>query len=184
MLQLNFNPFPVLHTSRLLLRQLEESDVDEVFALYSNKEVMKYLDRPLTRFREEAFHFIQKILNQIKSNESILWAITQPTDFKLIGTICFWHIQTENYRAEIGYVLHPDYQHKGIMREAITVVLDYGFNIMRLHSVEANVNPANAASIRLLEKNNFVREGYFKENYFFNNQFLDSAIYSLLAPKQ
>lgn len=184
MLYFNFDPFPVLKTSRLLLRALTESDTDDVFALYSNEEVMKYLDRPPTRFKEEAFHFIQKVLKQIKGGESIMWAITQQNETKVMGTICFWHIQRENYRAEIGYILHPDYQHKGIMQEAVKAVLDYGFNAMKLHSVEANVNPANMPSIKLLEKSNFVREGYFRENYFFNNQFLDSAIYSLLSPKQ
>ncbi len=52
---------------------------------------------------------------------------------------------------------------------------------MNLHSIEANVNPGNTASIKLLEKNNFTREAYFKENYFYDGKFLDTAIYSLLA---
>ena len=64
----------------------------------------------------------------------------------------------------------------------MTSVLDYGFTTMLLHSVEANVNKDNAASMKLLAKNNFVREAYFKENYFYNGRFLDSVIYSLLAP--
>jgi ribosomal-protein-alanine N-acetyltransferase len=52
---------------------------------------------------------------------------------------------------------------------------------MKLHSVEADVNPANQPSIKLLERNNFVREAYFKENYFYDGKFLDSAIYTLLV---
>jgi ribosomal-protein-alanine N-acetyltransferase len=60
-------------------------------------------------------------------------------------------------------------------------VLDYGFNIMNLHSVEANVNPDNLASIKLLANNGFKREAYFKENYFYNGKFLDTMIYSLLV---
>ncbi len=68
------------------------------------------------------------------------------------------------------------------MQEAILTILDYGFKIMKLHSVEANVNPNNAASIKLLERNNFIREAYHKENYYYNGKFLDSAIYSLLTP--
>jgi ribosomal-protein-alanine N-acetyltransferase len=69
------------------------------------------------------------------------------------------------------------------MHEALEIVLDYGFGKIKLHSVEANANPENAASIKLLERNGFIREGYFKENYFFNGKFSDSAIYSLLANK-
>jgi ribosomal-protein-alanine N-acetyltransferase len=52
---------------------------------------------------------------------------------------------------------------------------------MKLHSVEANVNPSNASSIGLLEKCGFVREAYYRENYFYNGRFMDSAVYSLLA---
>ena len=66
------------------------------------------------------------------------------------------------------------------MQEAMEAVLLYGFQKMKLDSVEANVNPFNAASIKLLEKNGFVREGYFRGNYYYNGKFLDSAIYALL----
>jgi ribosomal-protein-alanine N-acetyltransferase len=93
-----------------------------------------------------------------------------------------WNIEKENHRAEIGYALHPAHQGQGLMQEAMTKVLDYGFTQLKLHSVEANVNPDNLTSIKLLEKNNFVREGYFKESFYYNGKYLDAAIYSLLNP--
>jgi ribosomal-protein-alanine N-acetyltransferase len=68
------------------------------------------------------------------------------------------------------------------MSEAMDAVLNYGFNAMRLHSLEANVDPANAASIKLLEKKGFLKEAHLKENVFFNGRFIDSAIYSLINP--
>lgn len=68
------------------------------------------------------------------------------------------------------------------MQEALATVLDYGFSSMGLHSVVANVNPANEASKKILAKNNFVQEAYFKEDFFYDGQFLDTAIYSLLTP--
>lgn len=116
-----------------------------------------------------------------KNIEGITWAITLKEDTKLIGTICFWNIQKEHYRAEIGYVLHPDFQRKGIMQEAIAEVIKFGFQVMKLHSIEANTNPNNTSSIRLLERNKFIREGYFRENYFYNGKFYDSVVYALLA---
>lgn len=75
-------------------------------------------------------------------------------------------MQKAHYRAEIGYALQPAHHGKGLMQEALTAVLDYGFHTLQLHSVEANVNPANAASIKILERNGFVQEGYFREAYF------------------
>ena len=69
------------------------------------------------------------------------------------------------------------------MSEVLDTIIDYGFTKIGLHSIEANVNPENQASIRLLEKHGFAREAYFRENYYFNGNFLDSAIYSLIKPK-
>jgi ribosomal-protein-alanine N-acetyltransferase len=184
MLILNFTPFPVLQTSRLTLRAMEESDVNELFLLYSDKKVMKYLDKPPVRSTKEVLHFIREIKELEQKNESVNWAITYKGDPELLGTICFWHIKKKDYRAEIGYLLLPAHQHKGIMQEALAAVLNYGFNELKLRVVEANVNPDNRLSIKLLERNGFVKEAYLKGNYFFNNKFLDSVIYSLSPPKK
>ncbi len=183
MLSINFNLFPLIETGRLTLRQVQQSDVNGIFFLRSDKKVLKYLDREPAATIEEAALWIQKINDLEKNNNAVTWAITLKPDLTLIGTICFWNITKEHYRAEIGYALNPDHQSKGIMQEAMTAVLDYGFKIMKLHSIEANVNPNNLSSIKLLERNNFIREGYFKENYFFNGKFSDSAIYSLISPE-
>jgi ribosomal-protein-alanine N-acetyltransferase len=183
MLTVNFSPFPVLSTERLLLRQVTKNDAHELFQLRSSKTVMNFIDRPMAVSITDALQLIEKINDSLINNDGITWAITLKNYAALVGTIGFWRMMKEHYRAEIGYMLHPDLQGKGIMQEAITAVLDYGFYIMKLHSVEANVNPANTASIKLLERNNFIKEAHFKENYFYNNTFLDSAVYSLLAPQ-
>lgn len=181
MLTLNFAPFPIIKTDKLLLRQVNKSDVNEVFFLRSDQRVLKFLDRVPAKSTDEALIFIEEINDLEKNNEAVTWAITLKEDTKLIGTISFWNIQKEHYRAEIGYVLHPDFYGKGIMQEAMTEVIKFGFQVMKLHSIEANTNPDNKASIKLLERNKFIREGYFRENYFFGGKFYDSVIYSLLA---
>lgn len=182
MLQLNFIPFPFLDTARLHLRNVVPEDAPEVFFLRSDTRMMQFLDRAPATSIEEAAQFIQNINTLEKAGDAITWAITLKEDPKLQGMICFWNIQKEHYRAEIGYALHPAHQGKGLMQEALTAVLQYGFQMLQFHSAEANVNPNNKASIKLLERSGFVREGYFRENYFYDGKFLDSAIYSLLAP--
>jgi ribosomal-protein-alanine N-acetyltransferase len=144
---------------------------------------MEFVDRPLAKSEEEVADLIILINKSMQNNEAITWSVTLKDDTKLIGTIGFWKITKEHYRAEIGYLLNADYQGKGIMNEALTEVLKFGFQTIRLPSVEANVNPKNAASIKLLIKNGFNREAYFRENYYFNGQFLDSEIYSLINPE-
>ena len=176
-----FTPFPTLATERLVLRQVTKHDIDDIFTLRSNPSVSKYIARDHYTSVEEVHSFIDKIIAGLKDNELGYWAIALKTDNRLIGTCCLWHISKENSRAEIGYELHPNFQGKGIMREALGMLLTYAFKTVELHSLEAIVNPKNIRSIQLLEKYGFVREAYFKENTFFSGKFMDTAIYSLLS---
>jgi len=182
MMQLNFAPFPVLTTERLILRKMTADDAPEMLFLRSDPGVLQYIDREPAKSIEEVVAFIDMVTKNCDNNEAINWAISLKDDPGLLGNVCFWNVQKEHYRAELGYVLHPNWQGKGIMTEAMQAVLHYGFNVMKLHSVEANVNPGNTPSVRVLERYNFVREGYFRENYCFNGRFIDSAVYSLLTP--
>jgi len=182
MLQVNFTPFPVLTTERLVLRPPETDDVNEIFFLRSDPRVMKYIGREPCRSAEEAVEHIEMLAGRTAENVGITWAITLKGDDRLIGTIAHWRMEKENYRAEIGYVLHPDHQGKGIMHEAMGAVIAYGFNVMGLHSIEANTHTENAASQNVLLKNGFVQEAYFRENYYYKGRFLDSAVFSLVSP--
>jgi len=182
MLTLNFHPFPVLCTQRLTLRSITLDDAAALYSLRTNPLVLKYLDRAMPSSIEEVVTQINNIQTMQLSNQAISWAITLNGKHDMIGTIGYWKITSEHYRAEIGYTLSPNYHGKGIMYEALCTVLQHGFKEMKLHSVEANVNPGNDASKGLLEKTGFVQEAYFKENYYYNGKFLDSAIYSLIAP--
>ena len=180
LLNLDFNPFPILATDRLLLRNVLPSDAPEMFLLRSDLRVISFIDRPPAKTLDEAVIFIDKINKMEDNNECITWAITKRENPKMMGLICFLNFKKEHFRAEIGYALNFEFHRKGIMQEAITEVIKFGFNTINLHSIEANINPGNTASMKLLERNNFVREAYFRENYFFDGKFLDSAIYSLV----
>jgi len=159
MLALNFTPFPELKTQRLLLRKLEKTDANEMFFLRSNEDVLRYIGREPTKTIAEAEEFINMINKNVDENESILWGITFLNDPSLvIGTICI----------------------KGIMKEAINAVVDYGFTVLNLHSIEALLDPKNIASSSVLESTGFVKEGHIKESLYFNGEFKDEAIYSRL----
>ena len=180
MLTINFSPFPNLETERLLLRRVNPTDIKEIFALRSNPETMKYIPRPLIKTDEDALEHIATIDVKIETNEGVNWAITLKDNPKLIGVIGYYRIKPEHYRAEIGYMLLPEYHGKGIISEAVKETVNYGFQIMKLHSIEAIIDPDNHGSAKVLEKNGFVKEAHLKENEFFEGRFLDSVIYSIL----
>ena len=120
MSEYKFIPFPTLKSERLILRKPEESDSPQVFLLRSDERVLKHLGREPIQTEEEAIQFIRSINQFLEKSQSILWGIALQSDPDLlIGTICFWNLQPENYRAEIGYVLHPDFWGQRIMKEAI-----------------------------------------------------------------
>ena len=180
MLNITFLPFHNLETERLYLRQLTNDDVHEIFALRSDPEVMKYIPRPLVTNKEEALAHITMIEEKIVTNEGINWAITLKGNPKLIGIIGHYRIKPEHFRAEIGYMLLPEHQGKGIISEAIKEVVNYGFEVMKLHSIEAIIDPKNFGSEKVLQKNGFVKEAHLKENEYYEGRFLDTVIYSLL----
>ena len=183
MLTINFTSFPNLETERLLLRRVNNNDIKEVLALRSNPETMKYIPRPLVKNDDEALEHIAMIETKIENNEGINWAITLKDNPKLIGLIGHYRIKPEHYRSEIGYMILPEFNGKGIVTEAVQEVVNYGFEAMQLHSIEAVIDPDNIASAKVLEKNNFVKEAHLKENEFYDGRFYDSVIYSLLNKK-
>lgn len=180
MLAINFTPFPNLETERLVLRRVDKNDASEILTMRSNTETMKYIPRPLVKTIEEALEQVAMIDAKIEANEAINWAITLKGNPKLIGIIGHYRIKSEHFRAEIGYMLLPEFHGKGIIPEAVKEVINYGFNVMGLHSIEAIIDPENKASAIVLEKNNFVKEAHLKENEFYEGRFLDTVIYSLL----
>lgn len=158
MLNNSFHPFPVLQTGRLLLRQLNLKDDNEIFTLRSDKEVNRYIDRAPCDTIEDARNFIYKIEEVVRLNKGIYWALNLIGNDKLIGTISLYGFSEKNDAAEIGYELLPAYQRQGIMQEALFEVIAFGFGVIGLKSIVANTHPANESSTKLLMKFNFKKQ--------------------------
>lgn len=183
MLKFNFNPFPILKTERLILRQITLDDAEDYFEMRSDPRVMKYQARPIAKTIEESTELIENGIITLANNKAICWAICLKDHPKCIGTIGFYRTQFENYRPEIGYEMHAGFWGKGLASEAVQAALDYAFFEVKAHSVEANIDPKNIASAKILDRNNFIKEGHFRENYLAKGKFTDSAIYSLLKSR-
>lgn len=178
----NFSPFPVLETERLVLRNLHRQDVEDVYAIRSNADTMQYIPRPLAKNLEDAHGVIDMITGFTERNERINWAITEKGEDKLIGIIGYVNFKHESYRAELGYVLNHEYWGRGIAKEALKAVIDYGFEQLKLHSIEAIIRPDNPASIKLVKQAGFVKEACFRDYIYHNGRFWDEEVYSLINP--
>ncbi|GAC1381053.1 MAG: GNAT family N-acetyltransferase [Ginsengibacter sp.] len=181
-MQFKWDPFPVLETERLKLRRMNTGDLEQLFKIRSDEENMKYISRPLAKTMQDVVDLLGRTDEAFNNQDGINWAITSKEKDLMMGSIGFYRMKKEHFRAEVGYQIHKDFQMKGIMYEALKRVIDYGFQEMKLHTIEADINPDNIASIKLIEKGGFVKEGHFKDVFFFEGIFYDSFIYSRLNP--
>ncbi len=179
MLNLNCTPFPHITTERLRLRQLTTADAIDIAALRSDEKVNKHLARQATTSIDEANQFIDKINTGINNNECFYWAITLKNNSSLIGTICYWNIVPEDDTAEIGYELLPGFQGRGIMQEALSAIVKFGFNTIKLQTILALLTADNERSIKILEKNNFKRDTISKYKVAESESLMNMAVYFL-----
>lgn len=183
MLSLNFSQFPVLETERLILREHVVADAQAIFDMRTNEEVMRYIDRARPKEILEVKTFITALHDGYIEGQNLTWVMALKEDpEQMIGAIGYWRTNLANHRAEIGYMLSPQYWKKGYVSEALKKTIEFGFEEVNFHTIQANINPANDASRKILLQHGFVKEAYFKEDYYFNGKFLDSEIYGLLNP--
>jgi ribosomal-protein-alanine N-acetyltransferase len=175
----SFAPFPQLTTDRLCLRQLSTQDEEEIYQLRSNDIVNKYLDRPKAKSIDDAKDFINRINFGVNNKQSFFWAICLRENYKLIGTICLWNFSDDNSKAEIGYELLPQFHGKGIMQEAFSKVIEFGFTTLHLKSIEAWTVQQNESSIKILERNLFIRNAELENKIDRTIEGPDIIIYSL-----
>ena len=175
-----FKSFPEFESERLLFRKFLLSDAKDILLIRSNDDVMRFMDVPRHNSISDSEKLIQLVEESYNKEDGINWAIIEKHSNSFVGYFGFFRIIPEHCRAEIGYALKPEYWGKGYMYETINRMVRFGFENMKLHSIEANVNPLNERSKKVLERIGFKKEAYFRENYLFDGKFLDSIIYSLL----
>jgi RimJ/RimL family protein N-acetyltransferase len=174
--------FPELETTRLRLRQNVSEDSEILFKMRTDKLVMKYMDTPLMENERQALDMINSLSRRFMEEGIPIWAISLKDDpeARMIGYTGFIDRSHKHHHAEIGYALEVEYWQQGIITEALNSVLNYGFEIMNLHSIRASINPDNIPSLKVLEKFNFQKEAHFRESYFYDGKFFDDVIYCLL----
>jgi len=172
---------PLLESERLRLRGYRMQDLDAVYALYSDPRVMRYWSFPPWREPAQARAYLERALAESAAGSVLAWAIADRASDALIGTATLHSLHREQARAELGYSLSPEWQGRGLASEALRLVLEHAFGPMQLRRLEADVDPRNLASCRLLERLGFRREGLLRARWHVAGEDCDSAIYGLLA---
>jgi RimJ/RimL family protein N-acetyltransferase len=169
-----------LTTDRLRLRPLQRADAASLFAVKSDPEVTGRYGQEPHRSLDETHAWVQRSLGDLERHEAIVWAITLKEEGQAIGECCLWHFDPDFHYAELGYEMHPAYWHNGLMTEALSAVLTYGFVELGLHRVEADPLAANKPSQELLLKLGFKHEGTLRQRHFFHDRYHDILCFGLL----
>lgn len=163
-----------IHTSRLLLRKLTQSDVPDIYQIFSSDTLMiPYGMTSITSLKQA-----QKLLdNMIDDGE---WGIILKSTNEFIGTIGFVGYKEVHNRAEIAFELKQEYWNNGYMYEAVKAVQKYVFTDTNINRLEAYVYPSNKDSMNLLKKSGFVKEGYLREYVIKRGNLEDYLLYAIL----
>ncbi|WP_271007541.1 GNAT family N-acetyltransferase [Paucibacter sp. B51] len=175
--------FPLLQTPRLLLREITEADVEDLFRIHSDARHMAWFGTdPLTDLNEAKRLIATFASWRQLPNPGVRWGLQLKDQPGLIGSCGLFAWNRGWKKCSLGYEVAPELAGRGLMREALTAALDWGFGEgMQLHRVEAQVHEDNVASVALLQRLGFAREGRLREVAFWGGRHHDLLQYGLLA---
>ncbi|WP_078894028.1 GNAT family N-acetyltransferase [Streptomyces sp. CT34] len=180
---LPFTPDYPLRTERLDLRPVRLDDFAAVHAYQRLPEVCRYLySSPRDEAASRAWVSDMATRTTLReSGDSLRLAVVVRETGALVGDVSFVYTSRRHRQGRIGYVFHPDHTGHGYATEASRALLKLGFEDLRLHRIQAELDGRNTASARLLERLGMRREGHLRENEFLDGAWSDEVIYAMLA---
>ncbi|TMN33321.1 GNAT family N-acetyltransferase [Pseudoalteromonas sp. S2755] len=170
-----------LDTERFTLRPLTTEDAEALFTIFSDADVMRYWNTPPWDSLEDATQFIMQSHEDLTTQQAIALAIVSKSDETVIGKCLLFSWDKESRRAEIGFGIAKSHWGQGVIQEAASALINYAFSTLQLRRIEAEVDPANIGSAKVLTKLGFTKEGHLRARWEIAGEVSDSALYGLLA---
>jgi ribosomal-protein-alanine N-acetyltransferase len=171
---------PTLTGPRLSLRQLTEADAQQLFHVFSDPQVMRYWSRGVLTRLQEAEEMLAAIERGWREDAFYQWGVVPAGAGSVIGTATLFRIEREHRRAELGFAIGSAWWRRGFGTAVVSLLVEHAFGPMGLSRLEADVDPRNLASLRVLERFGFRREGLLRERYRVAGETQDSVILGLL----
>lgn len=172
---------PTLRGQRIVLRWLIEDDLEALLEIFGDPRVARFIGIPLLEDLDGARELLRDIEDHFRTGDLFQWGVARTDDDRVVGTCTLADVDRTNRRAEVGFVLGSRHWGRGLMSEALPLLFDHAFGSLGLHRLEADVDPRNEASLRLLGKLGFRREGFFRERHLHGDEWQDSVMLGLLA---
>jgi RimJ/RimL family protein N-acetyltransferase len=171
---------PLLRGERVTLRELRASDAASLFALLTTEEVSRFISPPPTSV--EGFErFIAWTLRQRTAGTYVCYAVTLRGFDTAIGIIQVRQLEQGFDTAEWGFVIGSPFWGTGVFQESAELVLDFAFETIGVHRLEARAAVLNGRGNGALLKIGAVQEGLLRKSFQKDGADLDQALYSILA---
>jgi ribosomal-protein-alanine N-acetyltransferase len=171
---------PRLESDRLQLRAFTVRDAPDVYELYADRDAVRFAYAPIMAGEADARRVIQETIALARDRTFFHFGVADREHNRVIGHATLFKWDQQHRRAEIGYSIRRDRWGLGLGSEAVATLIAFGFERLGLRRIEADTDPRNAASIRLLEKLGFVREGYMRERWEIGGEIQDAVCFGLL----
>jgi ribosomal-protein-alanine N-acetyltransferase len=172
---------PTIEGATLRLRSLTLDDVDAVFRLYADKEATRFGYQPKMDDLADATTLVRQIQELAEAGDILHWGVARRSDDLIVGHATLFAFEKRGMRAEVGYSVQKDFWGKGLGTEALGILVRHAFEDRGLRRLEADVDPRNVGSLRILERNGFVQEGYLRERWEIDGDIQDSVLFGLLV---
>ncbi len=166
--------------SRVRLRRIDAADAPAIFTVYSHEEGTRFLARPPMVDPVQADEMVARIEAGYADGSTLQLAIERNSDAAFLGVCLLFNMVARGARGEIGYILGREHWGQGYVSEALPALITHAFGALGLNRLEADIDPRNVASQRVLERLGFRREGLLRERWIVRGEKSDSAIYGLL----
>ena len=175
-----FMKFPILETDNLVLREINLRDSEAILRIFSDEEAMKHYDINSIKNIYQAEKIIEFFRKRYEEGKAIRWGICLKNTSEVIGTCGIQEIMKSASRASVGADLRRDYWEQGIMTEALRAIVKYSFLGLQINRLQCFVEEDNRASVKLVEKLGFEKEGKLRQYEYYKGKYNDLLIFSKL----
>jgi RimJ/RimL family protein N-acetyltransferase len=169
-----------IHTERLLIRRVQPADLADLLVVNGDDAVTRFLPYPTWKTAADAQFWFDRMAALQAAGGTAQYVIEHRPLARVVGSCLLFRHEPASGRAEIGYVLGRSHWGQGLMLEAMRGFVAHAFDTLGLRRLEADVNPLNQPSVRLLERLGFVREGLLRQRWVTKGEVGDSLLFGLL----
>jgi RimJ/RimL family protein N-acetyltransferase len=160
---------------------MEEKDIPDLLVMNQDEEVLRYVPYKRWDSVEDGTAWLARVRKLEAGGSAVQLSIVDKAADRAIGACVLFKYDEASSRAEIGFVMDRAYWGKGLMSEAVSSIITHSFSERGLRRLEAEANPLNGASCRLLERLGFTAEGLLRQRWKAKDVIYDTRIFGLLS---